>query len=73
MPFCNNLGKDIGTDKSWSYSGVVLISSGRNSGRQGGSNEYHIVCVWAEIRKYVYPCKPQFYYTKVEFKGGRIT
>ena len=28
---------------------------------------------WAEIKKYnVYPCKPQFYYTKVGFKGVNI-
>ena len=24
----------------------------------------------AEIRENVYPCKPQFYYIKVGFKGG---
>ena len=33
----------------------------------------HILCVWAEIRKNnVNPCKPQFYYIKVEFKGVKI-
>ena len=30
----------------------------------------HNLCFWAEIRKNnVYPCKPQFYYIKVGFKG----
>ena len=38
--------------------------------RCGGSNEYLNLCLWAEIRKIMYtPCKPQFYYTKVGFKG----
>ena len=31
--------------------------------RRGGSNEYHNLCFWAEIRKNsVYPYKPQFYF-----------
>ena len=38
--------------------------------RRGGSNEYHNLCFSAEITKNsVYPCKPQFYYIKVGFKG----
>ena len=41
--------------------------------RWGGSNEYPPSMSWAEIRKKnVYPCKPQFYYTKVGFKGVKI-
>ena len=29
---------------------------------RGGSNEYHDLCFWAEIKKNnVYPCKPLFY------------
>ena len=50
--------------------------------RWGGSNEYpqsmflsrntHNLCFWAEIRKKVYPCNPQFYYIKVGFKGVNI-
>ena len=28
---------------------------------RGGSNEYHNLCVRAEIRKNVYPCKPRFF------------
>ena len=38
--------------------------------RRGGSNEYPQSMFWANIRKNnVYPCKPQFYYIKVGFKG----
>ena len=41
--------------------------------QQGGSNEYHQSMFWAEIRKKnVYPCKHQFYYIKVRFKGVKI-
>ena len=43
--------------------------------RQGGSNEYpqYMLFFLAEIRKNnVYPCKPQFYYTKVGFKEVKI-
>ena len=32
----------------------------------------HNLCFGSEIRK-VYPCKPQFYYMKVGFKGVYIT
>ena len=34
--------------------------------RRRGSNEYPQSVFWAEIRKNVYPCKPQFYYIKVK-------
>ena len=41
--------------------------------RWGGSNGYHNLWFWAEIRKIMYtPCKPQFYYIKVGFKGVKI-
>ena len=41
--------------------------------RRGGSNEYPQYMFWAEIRKNnVYPCKSQFYYMKVGFKGIKI-
>ena len=41
--------------------------------RRGGSNEYPQSMFWAEIRKNnAYPCKPQFYYIKVGFKGVKI-
>ena len=36
--------------------------------RRGGSNEYHNLSFWAEIRKRnVYPCKTQFYYVCMFF------
>ena len=40
--------------------------------RRGGSNEYPQSMFWAEIWKITYPCKPQFYYIKVGFKGVKI-
>ena len=41
--------------------------------RPGGSNEYPQSMFYAVKRKkYVYPCKPQFYYIKVGFKGVKI-
>ena len=41
--------------------------------RRCGSNEYPQSMFWAEIRKNnIYPCKPQFYYLKVGFKGVNI-
>ena len=41
--------------------------------RRGGSNEYPQSMFFNKIRKNnVYPCKPQFYYIKVGFKGVKI-
>ena len=41
--------------------------------RRGGSNEYpHSMFLWKNKINYVYPCKPQFYYIKVGFKGVKI-
>ena len=41
--------------------------------RRGCSNEYPPSMFLSEIRKNnVYPCKPQFYYIKVGFKGVKI-
>ena len=40
---------------------------------QGGSNEYPQSMFWAKNKKNnVYPCKPQFYFIKVGFKGVKI-
>ena len=43
--------------------------------RRGGSNEYP-QSMFLSINKknnvYMYPCKPQFYYIKVGFKGVKI-
>ena len=41
--------------------------------RQGGSNEYPQSMFLCRSKKNnVYPCKPQFYYIKVGFKGVKI-
>ena len=44
------------------------------SPRQGGSNEYPQSMFLSRNRKNnnVYPCKPQFYYIKMGFKGVKI-
>ena len=40
--------------------------------RRGGSNEYPQSMFLSGNKKInVYPCKPQFYYIKVGFKGGQ--
>ena len=41
--------------------------------RRGGSNEYPQSRFWSRNNKNnVYPCKPQFYYIKVGFKGSKL-
>ena len=41
--------------------------------RGGGSNEYpQSIFLSRNKKNYVYPCKPQFYYIKVGFKGVKI-
>ena len=41
--------------------------------RRGGSNEYpQYMFLMRNKKNNVYPCKPQFYYTKVGFKGVKI-
>ena len=41
--------------------------------QRGGSNEYPQSMFSSKNKKNnVYPCKPQFYYTKVGFKGVKI-
>ena len=41
--------------------------------RRGGSNEYPQSMFWSRNKKNnVYPCKPQFYYIKVRYKGVKI-
>ena len=39
---------------------------------QGGSNEYPQSMFLSRKKNNVYPCKPQFYYIKVRFKGVKI-
>ena len=41
--------------------------------QRGGSNEYHNLFLNRNKKNNVYPCKPQFYYIKVGFKGIKIT
>ena len=41
--------------------------------RRGGSNEYPQSMILSRNKKNnVYPCKPQFYYIKVGYKGVKI-
>ena len=40
--------------------------------RRGGSNEYPHHVLSKNKKNNVYPCKPQFYYIKVGFKGVKI-
>ena len=41
--------------------------------RRGGSNEYpHSKFLSKNKKNNVYPCKPQFYYIRVGFKGVKI-
>ena len=41
--------------------------------RRGGSNEYpHSMFLSSNKKNNVYPCKPQFHYMKVGFKGVKI-
>ena len=41
--------------------------------RRGGSNEYpQSMFLSRNMKNNVYPCKPQFYYIKVGFKGAKI-
>ena len=41
--------------------------------RRGGSNEYtQFMFLSRNNKNNVYPCKPQFYYIKVGFKGVKI-
>ena len=41
--------------------------------RRGGSNEYPLSMFLSRNKKNnVYPCKPQFYYIKMGFKGVKI-
>ena len=42
--------------------------------RRGGSNEYPQSMFLSRNKKNnIYPCKPQFYYIEVGFKGVKIT
>ena len=52
----------------------IFHISAQNIDRRGGSNEYpQSMCSSKNKRNNVYPCKPQFYYIKVGFKGVKAT
>ena len=60
---------EIFNDKSWTFSDKSLIFFIF----RGGSNEYSQSMFLSRNKKNnVYPCKPQFYYIKVGFKGVKI-
>ena len=73
------------TSKSWKFwdkkNSVIFHISAQNIDcgysleppRRGGSNEYPLSMSLSRNKKNnVYPCKPQFYYIKVGFKGVKI-
>ena len=72
---------NILTTKKWKNSGKnsdIPHTSGQNIDcgylleppRRGGSNEYpQSMFLGRNKKNNVYPCKPQFYYIKVGFKG----
>ena len=80
---CSNNYKNMPVQIYWKFyhqkmnfffiknSDVFHISS-QNIDRRGGSNEYPKSMFWAEMRKKVYPSKPQFYYIKMGFKVVKI-
>ena len=75
---------NILTIKKWKFSDKNLNishTSGQNIDcgysleppRRGGSNEYpQSMFLGRNKKNNVYPCKPQFYYIKVGFKGVNI-
>ena len=53
--------------------GYSLEPPRQRSRRRGGSNEYPQSMFLSRNKKHnVYPCKPQFYYIKVGFKGSKL-
>ena len=63
--------------KNWKFSDkklfIFLLKTWIVGTRRGGSNEYPQSMFLSRNKKNnVYPCKPQFYYIKVGFKGVKI-
>ena len=55
------------------HSSPQNIDCGTRQKRRGGSNEYPQSMFLSRNKKNnVYPCKPQFYYIKMEFKGIKV-
>ena len=64
----------INTKKNHHITNTRLLKYIENFTRRGGSNEYpQSMFLSRNKKKNVYPCKPQFYYIKVGFKGVKIT
>ena len=51
---------------------IFFLFFAQNIDRKGGSNGYPQSMFWSKNEKKVYPCKPQFYYMKLGFKGVYI-
>ena len=80
----SNILKILPPKKKWKFSDKnsgIFHNSAQNIDcgysleppRRGGSNEYPQSMFWSRNEKNnVYPCKPQFYYIKVGFKGVNI-
>ena len=67
------------SDKKFLYFFFHISAQNKDCGysleppRRGGSNEYPQCMFLSRNKKNnVYPCKPQFYYIKVGFKGVKI-
>ena len=65
------------TTENWKLSDnnfdIFHISAQNTDCRYSLEPRTHNLCFWAEIRKInVFPCKHQFYYIKVGFKGVKI-
>ena len=53
--------------------GTITVTDLSSMHVRGGSNEYpQSMFLNRNKKNYVYPCKPQFYYIKVGFKGVNI-
>ena len=52
---------------------VLIFAQNIDCGSEAVLTSTHNLCFRAKIRKNVYPCKPQFYYIKVGYKGVFVT
>ena len=60
------------SDKKFWYFSYSCSKHSLEPPRRGGSNEYPQSMFWSRNQNNnVYPCKPQFYYIKVGFKGPK--
>ena len=69
----NRKFSDKNSDIFYIYALHIDCGYSVESPRRGGSNEYlESIFLNRNTRNNVYPCKPQFYYIKVGFKGVKI-